>query len=234
MQKAIIIFILACFSLPVFAQGDENTPVVISQFLFKDFIVGVVKKKSGERINTLLNYDTYTEEMVFARDTVKLSLMELETIDTVYLGGREFVPVKNVFYVKATNTPVALFIQYKTTAFLTGKDIGYGIKTQVGAIHITSQVWQSNQTYHLKLPDDYTFTPHITYWVGKNGKFIQAGSLKKLLTAFPGKQDAIKEFVKANNIHFNNPAEMARLIEFCNRYTTAYAAIAPKRVAAGE
>ena len=55
-----------------------------------------------------------------------MALDQLETIDTVYIQNRKFIPEGKVFYEVATNTPVALFIQHKSDIIPPGNNTGFG------------------------------------------------------------------------------------------------------------
>ncbi len=176
---------------------------------------GVIKKKSGQLAHLPLNYNTITEEMIFIRDTEKLAIFNLAEIDTVYLGGRLFVPVEKAFYEKATNTPVALYVQHKNGVLPPGSNVGYGMTSESGSVSDLSGVIGSTQLYKLKLPDGYKLVSHNSYWINKDGRYITA-SLKKLQSIFPAKAAAIKDYAKTNNIKFDKQADMVKLIVFCN------------------
>jgi len=219
MKKLLLCVTIALFCLQAFAQddGDNNNGNVFNHYVFKDFTPAVIKKKSGQVSHTPLNYNTVTEEMVFTKDSEKMALTNLEDIDTVYLGTRVFIPVKNNFYEKATNTPVALYIQYKSKLLPPGNNIGLGVTTESSSDASLSRVVGSTQVYNLQLPAGYKLVQHTTYWLYKDGHFVQVNNLKKVQGVFSAKAAAIKDFVTNNNIQFNNPADMAKLVIFCNQ-----------------
>lgn len=219
MKKILLSLTIAIFCLQAFAQDDNDNPntTVIDHYMFNNFIPGTVKKKSGEKISAALNYNTLKEEMVFMKDSVMYTLMQLEDIDTVYLAGRTFVPNNNFFYEKATNTPVALYIEHKTTVLSPSKDLGYGIKSQLGSAVSPTQVAGGNRAFNLKQPDDYKPASRTTYWLNKDGKYVQLHNFKNVQDAFPARADAIKEFVKTNKLKFGSEDDMIKLINFCNQ-----------------
>jgi hypothetical protein len=144
-------------------------------------------------------------------------MTELDQVDTVYLGGKIFVPGKNMFYEKLTNTPVALYVRNKANLLQEGKDIGYGAKSESGAISNVSALVGISAAYRLQLPQGYKLVNHSTYWISKNGKFAQVGSIKKIQSIFPAKAEAINSFVGQNHIQFTNDGDMVKLFEFCNQ-----------------
>lgn len=211
------LILLIGLCLQGFAQNVDTQPRTITHYVFKDFLPGIVKKKTGQEVHILLNYNTLTEEMIFIKDTQHFAMTELEQIDSVLLGGKTFVPGSNMFYEKLTNTPSALYVRNKTNVLQEGKDIGYGAKSESGAIASVSALVGSMAVYKLDLPQGFKLADHTTYWVKKDSRFIQLSGVKKAQAAFPLKADAIKAFVESNNLHFNNQDDMVKLISFCNQ-----------------
>jgi len=218
MKKVTLVLTIVFYCLHAFAQDVNDNPnvTVIDHYMFNGFIPGTVKKKSGEKISVALNYNTLTEEMIFTKDSLVYTLEQLEDIDTVYLAGRIFVPNNNFFYEKATNTPVALFIEHKSTVLSPSKDLGYGIKSQLGLVVSPAQVAGGNRAFNLKQPDDFKLASRTTYWINKGSQYVQLHGQKSVQAAFPAKADAIKDFVKVNKIKFDNDDDMIKLINFCN------------------
>lgn len=217
MKKLTLSLIVIILFLQAFAQSGNDNTIITNHYIFKDFMPGVILKKSGGKATTPLNYNTITEEMVFTKDTEKMALTNLADIDTVYIADKVFVPVKNCFYEKATNTPVALYIQYQTKALPLGNNVGFGMTSESSSDASLSRVVGSTQVYNLLLPDGYKLVQHTNYWLYKDGGFVQVNNLKKVQSIFSTKVAAIKDFVTANNIKFNNPADVAKLIIFCNQ-----------------
>ncbi len=132
-MKQIVLFLLAvCLAFQVEAQNQTSVKE-LNHYTFPDFMEGTVKKKTGETIKTLLNYNTITQEMIFQQSGKYLALDEIESIDSVNLQGKTFVPAKRVFYEVLTYTPVALYIQHKTEVVPPGNNTGFGT-TETSAI----------------------------------------------------------------------------------------------------
>ncbi len=96
-MKQIVLFLLAvCLAFQVEAQNQTSVKE-LNHYTFPDFMEGTVKKKTGETIKTLLNYNTITQEMIFQQSGKYLALDEIESIDSVNLQGKTFVPANRVF-----------------------------------------------------------------------------------------------------------------------------------------
>ena len=174
-----------------------------------------MRKKTGELLQVLLNYNTLTEEMIFEKDGQKLAMAQLEDIDAVYINDKVFVPVGKVFYEKATNTPSALYIEHKNDIVPPGKNMGYGT-TQSGSIKTITNLSGTHRLYSLDVPMDYKFTNRTTYWLNNGAGYIPLKNMHAVLSAFPSQSAAIKAFVKTNKISFAKDEDVIKLILFCN------------------
>lgn len=166
-------------------------------------------------VNTWLNYNTLTEEMIFYHTGKYLALDELETIDTVFIKQKRFIPVGKVFYEVATNTPISLFIQHKSKLVPPGKNTGFGTSQTSSITNITS-VLGPGGAYQLSLPEDYKALPVNTYWVRKRRVYTRIDNLKDIQAMFPEKASLIREFVKENKLRFDKPEDVMRVVSFCN------------------
>ncbi len=214
MKQIILILFIVCYIFQVHAQTEKNRKE-FSHYVFPNFNEGTVKKKSGEIIKTLLNYNTITEEMIFLQSGSYMALDKTESIDTVYIQNKTFIPAGKVFYEMATYTRVALFIQHRTEIIPPGSNTGFGT-TETSAISNLNNIIRSGGAYQLKLPDDYKLRPKTEYWLKKTGNYINIKNFKQIETVFPQKAGLIKDFVKANKLSFNKPQDVIKLILYCN------------------
>lgn len=197
------------------AQPEEPAGKELFHYVFPVFTEGTVKMKSGEMHKATLNYNTITEEMIFDQAGQKMALDQIETIDTVYIENKKFVPAGEVFYEMATNTPVALFIQHKSDVIPPGSNTGFGT-SQTSAITNISTIKNSGSLYQLKLPDDFQLVSKTIYWLKKNNNYYVIKNTKDVQDRFPEKAGAIKDFAKANKISFKNEDDVVKLIRFSN------------------
>lgn len=214
-MKNILFTLFLYFSFSGLSAQDEAGVKVLFHYLFTQFTEGTVKQKSGETNKASLNYNTITQEMIFEQGDQQMALDKTENIDTVFIQPKKFIPVGKVFYEVATNTPVALFIQYQTDIIPPGNETGFG-KSETGAITSVSDLKSSGKLYKLKLPDDYKLISKTRYWLKKDDKYISLKNAKDLKNIFPEKAVAIKDYLKTNKANFKNIDDVIKLIEFCN------------------
>lgn len=214
MKQIYILTAAVCFICNSYAQ-PESPGTALYHYVFPSFIEGTVKQKSGEVNKALLNYNSITEEMIFEQSGRQMALDKTENIDTVFIENKKFIPAGNVFYEVVTPAPVALFIQHKTTVVPPGSNTGFG-SSQTSAITSITDLKRAGTAYRLKLPDDYKLLSKTVYWVNKNNSYINIKNAKDVQDLFPDKSGAIKDFVKVGKINFKNPADVIKLIMFCN------------------
>ena len=193
---------------------DENS--VPPHYVFSKFTKGVVKLKDGRVETPMLNYNKLTEEVIFVNNGQNLSLTKLETIDTVTIQNRKFIPVGKVFYELVLNTPVSLFIQHKSRMQMAGSEVGYGGTSQVSSTTRITSLSSSGLVYNLKLPDDCTIEDDSHNWIRKENQLYPADNERDIKKVFPLKEAEIKIFFKANKLKLKNEADAIKLVEFLN------------------
>lgn len=218
-MKYISLSLLCILSIhAAFTQALDTTQFTrISHYLFPDFIKGTVKQKNGNKEEAIMNYNSITQEMIFLQNGAYLALGQLENIDTVFIEGRKFIPVKEVFYEILTDTPVPLLINHKCRVIPPGKNAGYGSTSQTSSIDNISRIVGSSITYPLKLPNDYTIIPESEFLLKKDNDYIRILNAKQVSKAFPAKSNAIQEYIKMNKTSFRSKEDLTKLIMFCNQ-----------------
>ncbi|GAA4336508.1 hypothetical protein GCM10023149_45370 [Mucilaginibacter gynuensis] len=206
---------IASLFISVTALAQDTQSGKLSPYVFPEFVTGTVLQKGGASLEASLNYNTITEEMMFEKDGQKLVLDQGNIIDTIYLNKRKFIPARQVFFEKITNTLTALFVQHR------GKAIKSNFKSnnenQAASMNAKKAEAPTVDKYALLLPDGYVMQTDDKYWLQKGMEFIPLTSLKKIIDQFAGKEAQIENFVKDNNISLNKAGDLIKLIEFCNK-----------------
>lgn len=215
-MKHFIIFAAAVFITSVCFAQDLSNKKQLSHYVFPEFTEGMVLKKSGEKNKALLNYNSLTQEVIFDQTGRKMALDQVQTIDTVYIQNRKFIPAVKGFYEVATNTPVQLYIQHKCKVTPPGTDAGFGGTSQTSASHSVNNLLSSGRAFALKLPDGFIITPETEYWIKSDKELIKVTNVKQVQKAFPGKGNEINDFARKNKINFSKQQDVVKLVEYCN------------------
>lgn len=206
---------LLCIITPLRAQTDSlaNLP----QYLFTHFDTSAVRLKTGEFSKAYMNYNTLTEKMAFYKKGVLLNLIKPETVDTIWIQNRLFVPFENAFYEVIVIAPISLFIQHRSDLTAVGKPAAYGASSQTTSSTTITKLY-SDKAYNLKLPQDLKVTHSTVYWVRMNNVMYRFMTERQLLKIFASKEDELKKFIKKSNLDIiKNQDDLIKLIIYCNK-----------------
>ena len=214
-RTAVISMVLSGTMLQLAGQTESGEK--LPQYLFPGFARGIIMKKDGSSINNLvMNYNTLTEKIVFEKSGSLLELTDIESVDTIYLQNRKFVPVDQMIYEVLVNAPIALFIQHKSNLIEPGSPAGYGSTSQTSSIKSYSSLNMSGRHLNLELPADYKVNPTPMYWIRKDNNMSSFITRRQFLQIFPDKQDEIKKFMKQNRIKMTKRDDLIIVIKYCN------------------
>ena len=203
--------------LSIISVSGQKVTVVSPHYLLPEFTKGKVLLKAGNPKELKMNYNIITEEMIFEYPGKYLALTGIETIDTVIILGRKFIPSGKIFHELLLNSRVPLFAKYTCTVTPPGKPSGYGGTSQTSSITVIDQLFSKGRAYEMELPDDYVVVPNTEYLLFKNGNFIRIYNIKQVIKIFPEKGSQIKEYNKKRKTDFNKQDDVISLITFCDK-----------------
>lgn len=207
-------FLLSILS-PLIAQTDSL--VNLPQYLFSHFDNSIVKLKTGELSKTAMNYNTLTEKMTFYQNGALLDLVKPETVDTISIQKRLFVPFENAFYEVILKAPISFFIQHKSDLVSEGRPAALGTTSQTVGITSVSKLVGDRNSYNLKLPENFKVKPYEIYWVRMNKEMHRFLNERQFLKIFPAKADEIKDFINQSDLKIYKPDDFLQLANFCNK-----------------
>jgi hypothetical protein len=217
MKKTLRNFFLAIL-FPCCAQAQVNKDSThLNTYLFEEFSDGVVLMKSGNKESALLNYNTLDQGIVFKQGTQVLSLVNLLTVDTVYLKDKKFIPVKNLFYEFTGGTAkTGICISYTSRTkpvVATSDHNGTSRQTGNAVSNTVSNVYVSRSTFN----GDYIveFIPH--YWVKSFNDLYKANNERQFIKGIPSYMEtAVKDYFSTHKIDFSKETDLVSLVNFCN------------------
>ena len=210
----------------------------ITHYLFPEFTQGVVLMKDGGKNETLLNYNSLTEEMIFENKGYKLAIAQKEfaRIDTVYIKDRKFIVLNDQFvellyhsnfiidrktielndqFVEFSyHSNWDLYVEYKCKVKEPGKPSGYGGTSKTTAVRSYSSFYSEGMFYPLKLPDGYETAPYTYYWIKKDEELDKFKTMKELKKLYKEKEDLFKPYVKKHGVKYGNQESIILLIEY--------------------
>ncbi len=199
-----------------YAQSANDTSIRRQSMVFDQFIDGKVLLKSGALSEAPLNYLSTDQSILFKKEDVMYTLTDLNSIDTIYISGRKFVPFNNIVYEVVSNIgKVALLVSYKSR-----------LKPLIATVDHTGSSKQSINVVSNTVSDVYltrmykgNYAVEIVkhYWLKNYTKVNKAYRLKDFLNTFKeSSHQAISNFEKANHINYSVESDMIKLLNFCN------------------
>lgn len=213
MKKTVCLLILCIQFVTTYSQIKA---IEVSHYIFPEFTKGIILMKAGMKSETLLNYNTVTEEMVFDKNGKKLAIGndEIELIDTIYIKDKKFVVVNKKFMEVALLSKFNLYAEHRCEVTAPVKQAAYGGEATTSATVSVSSLSTNGQIYELQLPDGYKAKPYIIYWLFKDGQMSKFNSIKQLNKMFPEKKDILKAYQKSNEVDYKNRESIINLIKY--------------------
>lgn len=210
--SCLLVFFVALTS--AMGQTENDT---LTHYLFPEFSTGRILLKAGTSRESILNYNSLTEEMIFEYQGKYLAIANVESIDTVYIQNRKFISAGKLFYEIPVNLKVPLIIRHVCRVIPPGNSTAYGGTSETSAIREVNHLYASGQTYDMKLPADYKVIPSSQFFLLKEGLPVRISNIRQIIKCFPAKEVGIKKFVKDHGTDFAVLKDLVDLIIFCNK-----------------
>lgn len=209
--------LLLAFVVSFHFSFAQNRTKAITHYIYPEFVEGVVLMKNGRKNEVSINYNAISEEMIFVKGPHKLAIgsTESELIDTVFMEEKKFIRLGGRFVEILHQSNICdLFVEYKCKLDYPGKDVGYGGTSQTAAVDNYSVNYSNGLVYELQLPDNYDTKPYLIYYVKKEGVVNEVTNLRQFMKHFKDKQDLFKDYVKNNNVKFENIEQVVGLVNY--------------------
>lgn len=205
----------ALLALALFTNAQESSESLPSYYLFPIFVPGEVLLKNGELESALLNYNADKQGFAFFREGKYYDLTGLENVDTVYISGKKFIPAEGRFYeVATTGTPeiFATYVRSTKPLAVTADKSGTGVRNAGEVSNTVSDVYVTRR-YQERVHS--SFEKQI--WVRDFHRFVRVDSERRVVKAFPKKEEQIHAWVQAHHPDFGNEAQVQELIALCRQ-----------------
>ena len=198
-------------------RSQSKPAVNMNQYLFPEFTECIIKSKMGTITKEMGNYNTITGKIAFIKDNSIYGITTVKQSDTLILNNRYFVPFGEAFYEVLLNAPISLFVQHQSRLIAPGQEVGYGSTSKLSNVDTYSHITTQSGVYSLEIPPDFEIRYLPVFWIRKDGNMYSFFGKKQFLKIFPEKKREIGAFLKSGKIKFEDPAEMIKLAEYCNK-----------------
>jgi hypothetical protein len=211
-----VALILATCAYEIPTNAQNNSESVSRHYVLPEFVNGSVLFKSGKTEEALLNYNTVTEEMIFEKGGKRLAMTNLESIDTVYLGSRKFIPHEKIFYEVLIKDNISLYKKHKCNLLQSGSPSGYGGTSETSATNSISILVGSGSMYKLELPKEYHVKDASQFRISKDNLEFIIANQKQFLKIFPQISNELEQYIKQNKLDIRKQADLVLAITRCN------------------
>ncbi|MDU1890365.1 MAG: hypothetical protein E6767_06705 [Dysgonomonas sp.] len=211
MKKSLSFILLSILSLFSLSAQQEYY-----KFLFDHFQKGKIVYTNSESRETKLNYETITEKIYFMlQDSTIWELAQPEKIALVYINDRAFEYInKGVFYERIKAGSGFLYVRWKSNVVSTGKEGGYGIKSNTGAIENINQTYGKGSIYGLKAAEDFKTVSRNMYYLKNKNKFKYFTSFNALAKQFKKHEATIKAYIKTEDLDFKKLKDIEKAVAY--------------------
>jgi len=195
---------------------DDSKKKPSGAFQFADYQEAVINFKTNLVAKEKINFNL-TDGSIWFIDRTTGNYMIVEdpsTILTIKIGERTFFPVNNKVQELLPCEP-PLYVEYKVRQSMEGVAGAYGIKSKTTATTgVTHIAGNSGEHMELKTADiEYSDVTH-TYWIEKDGKKKKFADFKQFVKLYPKNKSVVEEYIKTNNLNFNNTDDVIRLCKY--------------------
>lgn len=196
-------------------QAQTETITYPEQFLFHDFTKGKILMKTGGGYDMVLNYNLVFEKVVIIQENKICDLSNPGSVDTIFLLNRRFIPAGPIFYEVLAKKPFVLFVQHRSKVSLPPKMDSYGKIPETGATDAKKFLLIGNKS-NISSDQELIFNKEDIYWVQVDNTMQSFKDAMEFYKLFPDKKSELKQFIKQNKIKFENPADIEKLMIYCN------------------
>jgi len=181
-------------------------------YLFTDFVDGSVLMKSGSTEKARLNYNTNNQEIGFMKNGQCMELTGLETIDTVYIYEKKFVPYHEKFFMVINTSTgmslLALIYNKPVPQTVTVEHDGADKRNSGSVSNVVTNAYSSPNFWK----NYFELTYQKKFFVQKGKMLLKVNSQREVINIYPEKEAKIRHFVRENKTDFTQDKDVVALL----------------------
>jgi hypothetical protein len=227
MKTTLMLSLVISWFIAFTATGQENQEFIVkagtkiidyfpleSRFRYPAFTPGKVFFKDDTYTGSRLNYNILYGEVQFIQKNDTLSIANTRDIKFVTIESDTFYfdkgYVEIVFDMGKSKLGVKQFVKMvdKQT------QAAYGMTSSVSATDSYNSIPSSSGYYSLTVNEDIRVRQVKDFYLGSEKDGFQLIRKKLVLEMFPESEDEIKQYLKNNDVNFNNGSDLMKLCLF--------------------
>lgn len=213
--RLILLLLISALSSTLLAQ-DKKTP-----FLFDKFEKGTLFFKDGTRGESLFNYNTVDEKLVFiSPDSAVMEIANPSKTTIAKIGERVFEHVRNGMYYErievAPNT--LLYVRWHSTMLSEGKAGAYGTKSTASSVESKSSMYGTSGYAELSVNESFAVKSKNNYFMKVKNKFKNVTDVSSFVKLFKENKEDVEKYIKEENIDWGNLEDVKKTVAYCSKY----------------
>jgi hypothetical protein len=187
-------------------------------FLYPSFQPGIVEYKNGQRFKSTMNYNKALGAIEFIDEKGDtLALNNEESISFINISGDKFIYAPMCLKIVQGNEKLAL-LKHETVKIADKHKTGsYGIPNSSGTIDAIDRLDTRLNYNQIEINESLLISKVTTFYIEDEKGEIFVASRKNVLNKFPKKEEAIKSYIKANNVDFSKEDHIINLVDFISK-----------------
>ena len=184
-------------------------------YRFSEFQKGEVTLKKGGPVQTLMNYNLLTEEMIIGVRKSRTPYPASDNIIQIKLGNIDYITRDGKYYEVLSKGTSTLLVLRKMTMGRLGQNTGLGRTTNRVSTELPPILSDKTLLYQLEIPGEYSLKSDEFYFVDKEGTLNSLHKLKSLENIFPKSGAKIRSYIKGERLRFGKEEDIIQAFKFC-------------------
>lgn len=201
-------------------NSDINTKYTThSLFLLNSFQEGIAYFKNGKVSEGMFNYNVVYDKICYIRDNKIYEITNTNDLDSVKINKIKFYCTKDKNYEIIKSGEIKILLQRKANLNTSERTGTYGTRSNNAVVGDRKNIYyediQGGRFVNIDSDSDSESEIPVTekyYFLVKDNLF--SAKKMKTLKNFSDHKTEIKEFLKKNNIDFNNTTDLIKLTSY--------------------
>lgn len=216
MRRKIVLFFLAFVLSSTLLAQHKGTP-----YLLDVFEQGTLFYKDGSIGESLFNYNTVAEKLVFvSSDSTVLEVANPFTTSVAKIGDRIFEHVKNGSYYERVEVAdnVFMYIRWHSELLPDGKTGPYGVKNTASSVDNKTSMYTPSGFTGLSVDESYVVDSKNFYYVKVKNKLKNISNVSNFVKLFKDNKEEIEDYIKTENLDWNSFEDMKKAVVYASKY----------------
>jgi hypothetical protein len=193
----------------------EVQPISSQDLLLPKYEKGIAILKSGIKMEGQFNYSTLNRQIQYlGKEDAAMTFEKPEDLASVAIAGRIFENTSNGILERVSVGEGFYYVEWSAKWISVGKLVGNGHRAQSYSTTNYKALDTGTSSSPQYTHDEGMVTiPECYYYIKKNNHFKRFNSASSLSKAIGCCKNELKAFVKKENIRFNNPEDVYRMMQ---------------------